>query len=71
MVSFTSIGFVAVKLKISEVLRTKGVWVFTPPIWSSIVKILTRGSTLPNKSPVLKDPSIYGKGADPKLAVLG
>ena len=46
----------------------------TPPIWSNIAEILTRRSTLTIKNTVLKmsggDSSIYGKGTDPKLALL-
>ena len=62
VVSFISIEFVIVKLKISKVLRTDlaatklsflgGFWVLTPPIWSNIADIFIRGSTLANKNTV-------------------
>ena len=64
VVSFISIVFVVVKLKISNVLRTDSAstkwpflgdfWVLTPPIWSNIAAILTRVSTLANKNTVWK-----------------
>ena len=82
VVSFISIAFVVVKLKISNVLRTDSAstkwpflgdfWVLTPPIWSNIAAILTIVSTLANKNTVwkfLKNSSIYGKRKDAKLAL--
>ena len=62
VVSFISIAFVVVKLRISKVLRTNststkqsflgGFWALTLPIWSNIAEILTRGSALANKNTV-------------------
>ena len=56
-----TIALEVVKLKIFKVLRTAlastkqhflgGFWALTPPIWSNIAEILTRGSTLANKNP--------------------
>ena len=63
VISFIDIGFVVVKLKISEVLRTNsastnslfwGFWALIPPIYSNIAKILNRDSTLVNKNTVWK-----------------
>ena len=60
MLSLFSIAFVVVKLKISKILHTvqhprkSPFWALTPPIWSNIAVILTRGSTLANKSTVRK-----------------
>ena len=61
-----------VKLKISSSFFG-GFWALTSTMWSNIAEILTRGSTLAKKKTTLfekflKDPSIYGKSADPKLA---
>ena len=42
---------------------------FLPQIWSRIAEIPTRGRALAKKYS-LKDSSIYGKGKDPKLALL-
>ena len=62
VVNFISIAFVIVKLKISKILRTDSTstkepflgsfWVLTPPVWSNITEILTRGNTLGNKNTV-------------------
>ena len=60
MLSFCSIAFVVAKLKISKILHTiqhprkSPFWALTPPIWSNIAEILTRGSTVANKSTVWK-----------------
>ena len=72
MIWFISIAFVVVKLKISSSFF-EGFWALTSTMWSNIAEILTRGSTLAKKTlfeKVLKDPSIYGKSTDQKLAHL-
>ena len=61
-VIFISITFVVVKLKISKfcipIQHSRkspfwgGFWAFTPPIWSNIDDVLTKGSTLASKNTV-------------------
>ena len=72
-------AFVVVKLKAFKVFRTDsasmewpllgGFRVLTPLIWSKFAKILTRDSTLASKN-ILKYWGFYGKGTDPKFALL-
>ena len=85
MVSFISRPFRVVKLKISKVLRTDTASTkqpflggvagpYSPPQYSPILSkfspevVLKQAKTLFEN--FLKDLSIYGKGTDPKLALL-
>ena len=50
-----------------------GFWALTPPVWSNIAEILTRGRLWQSKTlfeKFLKDSTIHGKGADPKPGVV-
>ena len=61
------------RFSIHEIAIFGRFWALTPSIWSNIAEILTRGSTLVNKNTVWKFSerlNIYGKGTDPKLALL-
>ena len=84
VVSFIRIAFVVVKLKIPKDLRTDsastkqaflgGFWALTFPIWSNIVEIFTRGSTVANKNKFWKafeEFEYLWKRDGPKVSIFG